>query len=499
MITKHNHISISIYLTIFKLKVNKIKKYHSKNNKIIKNNNKVKCQNGMEKPIMSFLKQVGVFLLCSSLLQSCFLFKKKDEFQNSTNVHEKGQKSKITGVNYNEEDNKDSFQVEAYQEQPEAPNMVYIEGGRFVFGSSEEDLLFKHDAYEQTESVQSFFMDKTEIANIHWLEYMRYYENPSNVDSIPSGINLQDYMSQVLLPDTTVWASEMAFNDAYVANYLRYPGFRMYPVVGVSWVQASEFCKWRTKIVRENMNKKPGQKGASTGTDSLGTNKIIESNVVDGVNNLIPEYRLPTEVEWEYAAKALIGTQYATDENYPKNRVYPWDGQSVRSPYQQKEYPMGSMLANFKRGKGDYAGIAGRLNDGAFLTNHILAYPPNDFGLYNMAGNVNEWVGKYPEMIMDTTTENPFRRLTDTTRKDTSRNKKPNNIVKFNPLAKKDSSLLGLNVKVYKGGSWKDVAYWCSPGTRRFLDRDAKTADIGFRCAMDALQNEKKKKKSRKK
>jgi gliding motility-associated lipoprotein GldJ len=452
----------------------------------------------MGKPIMSFLKQVGVLLLCSFLLQSCFLFKKKEEFQTSQNITEKGQKSKITGVNYNDENNKDSFKVNEYEAQPEAPNMVYIEGGRFTFGSTEEDLLYTHDALEQTESIQSFYMDKTEIANIHWLEYMKYYENPSNADSIPNGMNLQDYLTQVLLPDTTVWASEMAFNDAYVANYLRYPGFRFYPVVGVSWIQANEFCKWRTMIVRQNMTKQKNG-GGNNSTNSLG-NKNFNSPVVDGQDILIPEYRLPTELEWEYAAKAVTGTQYTSDETYPKNRVYPWDGNALRNPYHKKEYTMGYMLANFKRGRGDYAGIAGKLNDGAFLTTHIFAYPPNDFGLYNMAGNVNEWVGKFPplQILADSNSKNPFTRLVDSTKIDTTKKTTNNTIVKQNPLSQKQTSLIDDDSRVYKGGSWKDVAYWCSPGTRRFLNKESKRADLGFRCAMDALQNEKKKKSNKK-
>jgi len=184
---------------------------------------------------------------------------------------------------------------------------------------------------------------------------------------------------------------------------------------------------------------------------------------------VLPNFRLPSEAEWEYAAKALIGTVYI-DENQTNQRLYPWDGHALRNPYGKK---MGTFLANFKRGRGDYAGIAGKLNDGALITAGIYDYPPNDFGLYNMAGNVNEWVYDVyrPLSFQDFDDLNPIRRngFLD---KATGYDKAHNN------------SLIDDNVRVYKGGSWKDVAYWLTPGTRRYLEQDSATATIGFRCAM---------------
>jgi gliding motility-associated lipoprotein GldJ len=194
----------------------------------------------------------------------------------------------------------------------------------------------------------------------------------------------------------------------------------------------------------------------------------LESGIV------VPSYRLPTEAEWEYAAQALIGTQWL-EEMQTHQRIYPWDGHAVRNPYGKQ---MGFMLANFKRGRGDYAGIAGRLNDGALITSYIYEFPPNDYGLYNMAGNVSEWVMDVyrPMSFQDFDDLNPIRRdgfLDDS--------KNYNNMEK-NPES--FTSLITDHARVYKGGSWKDVAYWMSPGTRRYLDQDSASATIGFRCAM---------------
>ncbi|TAE19378.1 MAG: gliding motility lipoprotein GldJ [Bacteroidetes bacterium] len=439
-----------------------------------------------------WLKRVSLFLLCATLLQSCFLFKKKGGNPTSTNP---GEASMVTGIKYNDEDNAAiSFQVKEYEGQPDAPNMIFIEGGRFVMGSSEEDILSTRDNVERTASIQSFFMDQTEIANIHWLEYMAFYEKPENASRLPQGFSdLETFRKQVLLPDTTVWASELAFNDSYVANYLRYPGFRFFPVVGISWVQAKEFCRWRTSIVNENFAKKAQEAGKVESIPNFEAGE--KARLEDGY--AVPDYRLPTEAEWEYAAKALVGTQY-NDENQSNGRLYPWDGHAVRNPYDTKQYEMGYMLANFKRGRGDYAGIAGKLNDGALITEYIFAYPPNDYGLYNMAGNVSEWVEDVyrANAFTDVDDLNPVRRqrldslkLTADTSKSVyidpaiqtpaNQNRNP-----YNPQATRPNSLIDDNVRVYKGGSWRDVAYWCSPGTRRFLDKNEKTNYIGFRCAM---------------
>lgn len=324
--------------------------------------------------------------------------------------------SSITGWDYNNPKN-GGFQKVPFEEQETGPGLILIEGGTFTMGRVEQDVTYENHNIPRRVSISSFYMDETEISNYHWCEYM-YWVRRTYTDF--------PMVYKKSLPDTLSWREKLGFNEKYVEYYLRHPAYRDYPVVGVSWQQASEFCKWRTDRVNEfiliregilvsnpNQQNEPfttdaymagqyeqglnpqGQiadldptKGGydpTTGklkTKDLATRKVRMS---DGV--ILPRYRLPTEAEWEFAAYGLIGN--TVDERIIEKRVYPWDGHWVRNP---QENFQGDMLANFVRGRGDYMGVSGHLNDNADITAPVYSYWPNDYGLYNMAGNVSEWV-----------------------------------------------------------------------------------------------------------
>jgi len=326
--------------------------------------------------------------------------------------------SSFTNLEYNDDEN-EGFLVNDFRGQPEGPNLRFIEGGRTVLGSFEEDLLNSNNNVERAVTVASFYMDETETANIHWLEYLHYIRKDSSREFFESA-----------LPDTTVWAKDLAYNDPYVDHYLRYPGFRFFPVVGVTWLQAQDFCNWRTLVVNQKLAEESGyfdDQGAEA-VDSDGRIPL-ESGVV------LPNYRLPTEAEWEYAARG--GLDFST---------YPWGGRYTTSD-------RGCFLANFKPSRGDYA------VDGALYTVEAKSYNANDYGLYNMAGNVSEWTN---------TAYNEASYYLGST---------------MNPNVEDRDN----HRKVIRGGSWKDVAYFLEVSTRDYEYADTARSYIGFRTAQDYL------------
>lgn len=362
-----------------------------------------------------------------------------------------GKVSASTGSSFSFDSNDSSkFFVAKFSDQKVGPRLKYIQGGRTVLGSQEQDIMGFRDNQERTVTIASFYMDETEVTNLDFREFLFYMSRKVSADSIKK-----------LEPKDQVWAGRMSYNDLYDTYYFRFPGFNFYPVAGVSWVQAGAYSKWRTEFVSNIIREK--NKVDST----LSKKQLIERGVT------LAEYRLPSEGEWEYAAKAMIGTQYM-DENQEQGRIYPWDGRGLRNPYNiKRKGRQGDFLANFKRGRGDYAGIAGsKVNDGEILPTNVYDMPPNDFGLYHMSGNMNEWVSDVyrPLTFQDIDDLNPVRKDGSFDNQDTY-----------------GTTLITDEFRVFKGGSWRDVAYWMAPGTRRFMHQDSATNHIGFRCAMISI------------
>ncbi|GAA0877563.1 hypothetical protein GCM10009119_05310 [Algoriphagus jejuensis] len=389
----------------------------------------------------------AILLASVSILSSC----NKQPGYGRRTANDPGRRSATTGAEFSfEENDSTNFFVSRKAEQIPGPNLKLVQGGRTVLGSQEEDVMAFRDNFERTVSIANFYMDETEITNNDYREFLFDMKKKVSGDSLLK-----------LEPSEDVWSSAMSFNDLYQSYYFRFPGFNFYPVAGVSWTQANVYAKWRTEYVQEVVRKE--REIDSTFTKS----QLIERGVA------MADFRLPNEAEWEYAAKAMIGTQYM-DENQEYGRIYPWDGRGLRSPYNVKRKgKQGDFLANFKRGRGDYGGISGsQRNDGEILPTNVYDMAPNDFGLYHMAGNMNEWVYDIyrPMTFQDADDLNPLR--SDGT---------------YDDAQFYETSLLTDEMRVYKGGSWKDVAYWLAPGTRRFMHQDSATNNIGFRCAMISI------------
>ena len=314
------------------------------------------------------------------------------------------------------------------------PGLVFIEGGTFTMGRVQDDPLGDWNNTPNQQHVMSFYMDETEVTNLMYMEYIDWMKRV-----FPPENELYKHIYSSAVPDTLVWRNSMAYNESMVLNYLRHPAFSDYPVIGVSWIQAVNFSKWRTDRVNElyleeadmllsgtKLNVEDGEifdteTYFASPTSNYGGNDSIlyggrlskmlvemrENSTIEGAERtslfvqrqdgiLLPAYRLPTEAEWEFAAKGLVGIR---EYNSHKGRKkYPWNGQYTRSGERKTR---GDQLANFKQGGGDYGGIAGWSDDQADITAEVKTYAPNDYGLYDMAGNVAEWVADIYRPIIE--------------------------------------------------------------------------------------------------
>jgi len=300
--------------------------------------------------------------------------------------------------------------------------MVPIPAGTFHMGQSDEDPASTQINFNKQVTIGPFFMDDTEITNNEYRQFTNFFlVDNGTIEGFPT-VGADEFR-QKYYPDTTVWVRDFAHHmgDPIQDYYYWHPGYDEYPVVGITWDAAVFFGQWRTNYLndyRQTVGEFP-----------------------------MPEFRLPSEAEWEYASRG------GRDMN-----KYPWGNPYIRNS-------KGCMLANFKPGRGNF------YDDGFAYTSPVRAYFPNDYGLFDTSGNVAEWcLDDFNPASVPTVWDLNPQYIDERT----------------NPESKSFNAKIPPK-KVVRGGSWKDVAYYLETGTRTFEYKDSTRAYIGFRCAMTHL------------
>jgi len=295
-----------------------------------------------------------------------------------------------------------------------------------MYYSKEESFYGRKEIDTRKLDYEYFWIDLKQAAAKHnrYNFETQSYDKGEIVNNMGVNVKVTDRSSFIIrdkvnvYPDTLCWISDFSYsyNEPYTTTYFWHPSYDNYPVVGVTWKQATAFCIWRTELF----------------------NKYMISQGLPGSN----EYRLPTESEWEYAARGGLD-----------HSMYPWGGPYTRNAE-------GCFLANFKPLRGNL------VDDGGFIPLAVGSYEPNDYGIYDMAGNVAEWTANAYD-------ESAYSFMHDMN-PDYKYNAKPND-----PPA--------LKRKIIRGGSWKDIGFFLQVGTRTFEYQDTAKSYVGFRCVKSYL------------